>query len=194
MKLDPGMHIGMHLVCFTKTMCDSWRPRPAWRSSANLVSWPKCSGGSLVCGAVSVGVGGCCRWLPSFGALCGFGLFRSWPSLEALCWDASRFGLCLLGGNISSILRRSDDGGGGAVSFLRASLWKSWAFVSCGVVSSWRWKFGRSLRSLVFFLFIVVVVFSYFLFTSVRGFENECSRVIIGRIYPLVGIEAGFFW
>jgi hypothetical protein len=22
MKLDPGMHIGMHLVCFTKTRCD----------------------------------------------------------------------------------------------------------------------------------------------------------------------------
>jgi hypothetical protein len=112
--------------------------------------------------------------------------------LEALCWDASRFGLCLPGGNISSILRRSDDGGGGAVSFLRASLWNSWAFVACGVVSSWRWKFGRSLRSLVFFLFIVVVVFSNFCFTSVRGFESECSRVVIGRIYPLVGIKAGF--
>jgi hypothetical protein len=24
MKLDPGMHIGMHLVCFSKTMCDSF--------------------------------------------------------------------------------------------------------------------------------------------------------------------------
>jgi hypothetical protein len=24
MKLDPDMHIGMHLVCFTKTRCDSW--------------------------------------------------------------------------------------------------------------------------------------------------------------------------
>jgi hypothetical protein len=23
MKLDPGMHIGMHLVCFSKTGCDS---------------------------------------------------------------------------------------------------------------------------------------------------------------------------
>jgi hypothetical protein len=24
MKLDPGMHIGMHLVCFSKTGCDSF--------------------------------------------------------------------------------------------------------------------------------------------------------------------------
>jgi hypothetical protein len=23
MKLDPGMHIGMHLVCFSKTGCDT---------------------------------------------------------------------------------------------------------------------------------------------------------------------------
>jgi hypothetical protein len=23
MKLDPGMHIGMHLVCFSKTGCDN---------------------------------------------------------------------------------------------------------------------------------------------------------------------------
>jgi hypothetical protein len=23
MKLDPGIHIGMHLVCFSKTRCDS---------------------------------------------------------------------------------------------------------------------------------------------------------------------------
>jgi hypothetical protein len=22
MKFDPGMHIGMHLVCFSKTRCD----------------------------------------------------------------------------------------------------------------------------------------------------------------------------
>jgi hypothetical protein len=22
MKLDPGIHIGMHLVCFSKTRCD----------------------------------------------------------------------------------------------------------------------------------------------------------------------------
>jgi hypothetical protein len=22
MKLDPGMHVGMHLVCFSKTRCD----------------------------------------------------------------------------------------------------------------------------------------------------------------------------
>jgi hypothetical protein len=109
-----------------------------------------------------------------------------------LCWDASCFGLCLPGGNISSIIRRSDDGGIDAVSFLRVTLWKSWAFVACGAMSSWRWKFGRSIRSLVFFFFIVVVVFSYFLFTSVRGLESECSLVFVGRIYPLVGIEAGF--
>jgi hypothetical protein len=68
----------------------------------------------------------------------------------------------------------------GAVSFLRASLWKSWAFVAYGAVSSWRWKFGRSIRSLVFFFFIVVVVFSFFLFTSVRGLESECSLVFVG--------------
>jgi hypothetical protein len=24
MKLDPGMHIGMHLVCFSKTECDTY--------------------------------------------------------------------------------------------------------------------------------------------------------------------------
>jgi hypothetical protein len=24
MKLDPGIHIGMHLVCFSKTRCDTW--------------------------------------------------------------------------------------------------------------------------------------------------------------------------
>jgi hypothetical protein len=65
------------------------------------------------------------------------------------------------------VLRRSDDGIIDAVSFLRVSLWKSWAFVACGVVSSWRWKIGRSFRSLVFFFFIVVVVLSYFLFVSV---------------------------
>jgi hypothetical protein len=23
MKLDPGMHIGLHLVCFSKTKCDN---------------------------------------------------------------------------------------------------------------------------------------------------------------------------
>jgi 4-amino-4-deoxy-L-arabinose transferase-like glycosyltransferase len=98
--------------------------------------------------------------------------------------------LCLPGGNISSIIRRSDDGGIGAVSFLRASLWKSWAFVACGAVSSWRWKFRRNIRSLVFLFFIVVVVFSFF--TSVRGLESEYSLVLVGRIYPLDGIEAGF--
>jgi hypothetical protein len=26
MKLDPGMHIVMHLVCFSKTGCDTWLP------------------------------------------------------------------------------------------------------------------------------------------------------------------------
>jgi hypothetical protein len=76
--------------------------------------------------------------------------------------------------------------------FLRASLWKSWAFVACGAASSWHWKIGRSIRSLVFLFFIVVVVFSYFLSTSVRGLESECSIVIFDRIYPLVGIKVGF--
>jgi hypothetical protein len=90
------------------------------------------------------------------------------------------------------ILRRSDDGGFGAVSFLRASLWKSWAFVTCGALTSWRWKIGRSIRSLVFFFFFVVIGFSYFLFTSVRGLKSKRSVVIVGRIYPLVGIEVGF--
>jgi hypothetical protein len=118
-------------------------------------------------------------------------LRASWPSLEALCWDASCFGLCLPSGNISSILRRSADGSISTISFLRASLWKSWAFVTCGAVSSWRWKIGRSIKSLVFFFFIVVVVFSFFLFTSVRGLGYVCSFVIVDRIYPLVGIEAG---
>jgi hypothetical protein len=34
-------------------------------------------------------------------------------------------GLCLPGENLSPVLRRSDNGGGHAVSFLGASLWKS---------------------------------------------------------------------
>jgi hypothetical protein len=25
MKLDPGIHIGMHLVCFSKTRCDKFK-------------------------------------------------------------------------------------------------------------------------------------------------------------------------
>jgi hypothetical protein len=64
-------------------------------------------------------------------------LRESRPSLEALCWDASYFGWCPPGGNISLSLRRSDDGGIGAVSFLRASLWRSWTFAACGALTSW---------------------------------------------------------
>jgi hypothetical protein len=41
-------------------------------------------------------------------------------------------GLCLPGGNTSPILRRSDDDGFSAVSFLMASLWKSRAYLACG--------------------------------------------------------------
>jgi hypothetical protein len=99
-------------------------------------------------------------------------LRASWPSLEAVCWDASCFGLCLPCGNISSILRRSDDGSIGAVSFLRASLWKSWAFVACGAVSLWRWKIGRSFRSLVFFFLYrsgCILLFPFYLGVRFRA-------------------------
>jgi hypothetical protein len=64
-------------------------------------------------------------------------LRASRPSLEALCWDASCFGCCPLGGNISLSLRRSDDDGISAVSFLRASLCRSWTFAACGALTSW---------------------------------------------------------
>jgi hypothetical protein len=33
MKLDPGMHIGMHLVCFSKTGCDKYPTSCMLRSS-----------------------------------------------------------------------------------------------------------------------------------------------------------------
>jgi hypothetical protein len=55
-------------------------------------------------------------------------------------------GLCLLGGNISPVLRRSDDSGIGVVSFLRVLLWKSWAYFACGVLASRAledWRIGR---------------------------------------------------
>jgi hypothetical protein len=35
------------------------------------------------------------------------------------------------------------------------------------------------------------VLFCFF-FASVRGFEPKRSDVLVGRIYPLVDIEAGF--
>jgi hypothetical protein len=57
--------------------------------------------------------------------------------LEALCWDASCFGWCPPGGNISPSLQRSDDGGIDVISFLRASLWRSRAFTACGALTSW---------------------------------------------------------
>jgi hypothetical protein len=41
-------------------------------------------------------------------------------------------GLCLPGGNTPSVLRRSDDDGIDDVSFLRALLWKSRAYLACG--------------------------------------------------------------
>jgi hypothetical protein len=57
--------------------------------------------------------------------------------LEALCWNASCFGWCPPGGNISPSLQRSDDGGIDVISFLRASLWRSRAFTACGALTSW---------------------------------------------------------
>jgi hypothetical protein len=38
MKLDPGMHIGMHLVCFSKTRCDRKFHRPV---AEELVGRPR---------------------------------------------------------------------------------------------------------------------------------------------------------
>jgi hypothetical protein len=55
-------------------------------------------------------------------------------------------GLCLPGGNIFPVLRRSNDGGIGAVYFLRALLLKSWVCLASGVLAAWAledWRFGR---------------------------------------------------
>jgi hypothetical protein len=66
-------------------------------------------------------------------------------------------GLCLPGGNTSPVLRRSDDGGIGVVSFLRALLWKSRAYLACGLMASRTledWWFGRRLSLKLSFLFL----------------------------------------
>jgi hypothetical protein len=43
MKLDPGMHIGMHLVCLSKTGCDRVAPRrwPAFRAASCVAHWER---------------------------------------------------------------------------------------------------------------------------------------------------------
>jgi hypothetical protein len=66
--------------------------------------------------------------------------------LEGVLLGCFLLGLYLPGGNISLVLRRSDDDDIGAVSFLRALLWKSWACFACGVLASRvleDWRIGR---------------------------------------------------
>jgi hypothetical protein len=46
---------------------------------------------------------------------------------------------------------------------------------------------GVLVRSLVFFLLLFC-----FSFASLRGLESKRSAVIVGRICPLVDVEAGF--
>jgi hypothetical protein len=37
MKLDPGIHIGMHVVCFSKTRCDTSQPNVQVSSGARTL-------------------------------------------------------------------------------------------------------------------------------------------------------------
>jgi hypothetical protein len=90
-------------------------------------------------------------------------------------------GLCLPGGNTSPVLRRSDGGGIGAVSFSRALLWKSRAYLACGLMASQTledWWFGRCLSLKLSFLFLCRSG-CIFLFASLPRYEVLSLKALV---------------